>query len=462
MITTKSLENTYTTLPAIFYTPHTPMPNPNSHVVLYNEVLADMLDLDLDSAILSDTVCPDGAMPIAQAYAGYQFGHFSMLGDGRATLLGEHIAPNGTRYDIQLKGAGATQYARGGDGLAALAPMLREYIISEFMAAMGIPTTRSLAVVATGAPVYRQKQLQGAVLTRIASSHIRIGTFNFAEAYGTLSDLRALADYTISRHFQHLETSANPYLGLLREVASRQAELVAKWMLVGFVHGVMNTDNAAISGETIDYGPCAFLDVFDPATVFSSIDTHGRYSYQNQPKIAAWNLCRLAESLLPLISTNDDEAATLANGEIKQYHHSYNNHWLNGMRGKMGLTNSYPHDAALAQELLDIMSTHKMDYTTTFQNFDQPQLTSWRSKWHDRLAQGKQTPEDARDIMNRHNPATIPRNHHVEHALAAAESGDMQPVRNLIAALNDPYTPSEYTHSSQQTGTEKYVTFCGT
>ena len=458
MTTTQTLENTYAALPAIFHTPHTPTANRNYKVVLHNGALADALGLNLDPAVLSGVQIPDGAMPIAQAYAGYQFGHFSILGDGRAVLLGEFVAPDGKRYDVQLKGAGATRYARGGDGLAALGPMLREYVISEFMAAVGIPTTRSLAVVATGVPVYRQKPLQGAVLTRIASSHIRIGTFNFAEAQGSLSDLKALADYTISRHFGHLEASASPYLGLLREVCAQQAELVAKWMLVGFVHGVMNTDNAAISGETIDYGPCAFLDAYDPATVFSSIDAHGRYSYQNQPKMAAWNLCRLAESLMPLISVDRDEAARLANEEIKLYHQIYDNYLIDGMRGKMGLVDSRAGDAALAQELLDIMAAHKMDYTATFQSFNQPQLASWRGKWHDRLAQSGQTADDAQAVMRRHNPATIPRNHHVEHALAAAEAGDMQPINRLVAALNDPYAPSEFA----KPGVGKYVTFCGT
>ena len=291
-------------------------------------------------AVFAGNEIPRGCEPIAQAYAGHQFGHFTMLGDGRATLLGEKVTSSGEHFDIQLKGSGPTPYSRGGDGRAALGPMLREYIISEAMHALGIPTTRSLAVVTTGETVRRKKNLPGAVLTRVAKSHIRVGTFEYASHFGTIEDIRSLADYTITRHFPNIATLENKYLLLLSEVVKQQASLISKWQLVGFIHGVMNTDNMTISGETIDYGPCAFMDVYHPATVFSSIDIHGRYSYENQPKMAAWNLARFAETLLPLLHDDEDKAVRLAEKEVLSFWNLYDDHWLAGMRAKLGLYNN--------------------------------------------------------------------------------------------------------------------------
>ena len=290
-------------------------------------------------AVLAGNQIPEGALPLAQAYAGHQFGHFTMLGDGRALLLGEQITPQGERVDIQLKGSGRTPYSRGGDGRAALGPMLREYIISEAMHALGIPTTRSLAVVTTGESVIRETELPGAILTRVAASHLRVGTFQYVSKWGTVEELRALADYTLKRHFPDVDADENRYLFLLQEVIKRQAALIAKWQLVGFIHGVMNTDNMAISGETIDYGPCAFMDAYDPATVFSSIDSQGRYAYGNQPHIAGWNLARFAETLLPLLHDNQEQAVKLAQDAISDFTELYHSNWLAGMRAKLGIFN---------------------------------------------------------------------------------------------------------------------------
>jgi len=428
-------DNTYAKLPKIFYHNQSPESAPAPKMVIFNRSLAETLGLNADELesspeIFAGAKLPTGAKPISQAYAGYQFGHFAMLGDGRAVLLGEHITPDGNRYDIQLKGSGPTPYSRGGDGYAALLPMLREYIISEAMHALGIPTTRSLAVVLTGKNVIREKILPGAVLTRVASSHIRVGTFNYISAFGTQDDLRTLADYSILRHFPELEMQKDKYLLLLREVAKRQADLIAKWQLVGFIHGVMNTDNMAISGETIDYGPCAFMDSYDPNTVFSSIDTEGRYAYKNQPRMGAWNLSRFAESLLPLIHDDQNKAIELAENEIASYWENYNNNWQNGMNTKTEGTND-------VSELLDQMEKQKLDYTNTF-----------------------------RKISN-NNPAIIPRNHHVEEALKAAEQGNFTVMNKLLTVLHKPYEEPEdfeqYEKYSQPGSNScDYKTFCGT
>ncbi|MCL2350869.1 MAG: YdiU family protein [Defluviitaleaceae bacterium] len=458
-----NFDNSYMDLPQIFYRRQNPAPVAMPRVVVFNEGLAHGLGLDSmllrgDGWLLSGDIIPKNARPISQAYAGFQFGHFNMLGDGRAVLLGEHITPDGRRFDVQLKGAGTTDYSRRGDGLAAIGPMLREYIISEYMAAVGIPTTRALAVTLTGGLVYRERALAGAVLARVASSHIRVGTFDFARVYGTFEDLKDLADYTVCRHFPWLqkEHESKKYLLLLRETAKAQAALIARWMLVGFVHGVMNTDNMAISGETIDYGPCAFMDEYNPQTVFSSIDEGGRYAYQNQPHAGAWNLARFAEALLPLIDKDEETAIRLSEKEIEGFWRHYNKNWLDGMRGKMGLSGHDDRDAPLAAELLDLMAQNNLDYTNTFLNLtNTPELSGWLEKWRMRAG------SDYAEIMQKNNPAVIPRNHHVEGALAAAEAGDYAPLQRLTQALQKPFEYSEeYTASPQSCG--KYTTFCGT
>lgn len=469
-------EHTYAELPEIFYSEQNPAAVPAPQMVIFNEELAETLGLNASilrdaGDIFSGASLPDGAKPISQAYAGYQFGHFAMLGDGRAVLLGEHITPDSRRFDIQLKGSGRTPYSRSGDGLAALLPMLREYIISEAMFHLGIPTTRSLAVAFTGKRVIREKVLPGAVLTRVASSHIRVGTFNYISAFGSEEDLIKLADYSIWRHFPWLENQndSEKYLLFLRETARLQASLIAKWQTVGFVHGVMNTDNTAISGETIDYGPCAFMDIYDPDTVFSSIDTFGRYAYKNQPGIGAWNLARFAESLLPLIDENCDKAVDLVSNELDNYWQCYNNNWLAGMRAKIGITAEQPEDAELISELLGLLYKYKLDYTTGFRSlpyasplFDISEFISWREKWIVRLAKQPQGLDYAMDIMRKHNPAVIPRNHRVEEALAAAEQGDLTVLDNLLYALRNPYEESAYSIAPEAEACCGYKTFCGT
>jgi len=469
-----NLEYSYTQLPGIFYSKQAPAAAPEPQMVIFSEDLARALGLNPDGLrgaadIFTGNALPEGSLPIAQAYAGYQFGHFAMLGDGRAILLGEQITSKGDRYDIQLKGAGRTPYSRGGDGFAALLPMLREYIISEAMHSLGIPTTRSLAVALTGKDVIREKVLQGAVLTRIAASHIRVGTFNFAAAFGTHEDTRKLADYAISRHFPWLAEVENKYLLFLREVARKQASLIAKWQLVGFVHGVMNTDNMAISGETIDYGPCAFMDAYSPDTVFSSIDHAGRYAYKNQPTIGAWNLARLAEALLPLIDENQEKAIDAAKAEIESYMKVYEDNWLAGMRSKLGLCNEEASDDALVADLLNLMTRHKMDYTNTFRalSIGEPiseatELVAWQTKWQDRLHKQSQSPSHCMEIMRSHNPAIIPRNHRVEEALKAAELGDFAVMHDLLTALRNPYEGSSVYSQPPEPIAAKYKTFCGT
>jgi len=465
-----NLEHTYTKLPKIFYHYQSPTTSPIPQMAIFNHSLAQSLGLDSrklehSPEIFAGSVLPHGAEPISQAYAGYQFGHFVMLGDGRAVLLGEQITPDGRRFDIQLKGSGPTPFSHNGDGYAALAPMLREYIISEVMHYLGIPTTRSLSVALTGRDIYRQKALKGAVLTRVASSHIRVGTFDYVSAFGTVDDTKKLADYSIHRHYPGAS-----YVEFLREVAKRQASLIASWQLVGFIHGVMNTDNMAISGETIDYGPCAFMDSYDPSTVFSSIDTAGRYSYKNQPSIGAWNLSRFAEALLPLIHNEKNKAIELANGSIEYYWECYEKFWLSGMRNKIGITNEEQQDIDLISELLQIMETHKLDFTNTFRNLPYPtndihDLISWQKKWQTRLSRQPKTEEDIVTIMKMNNPAIIPRNHQVEEALAAAEHGDMSITHHLLSALRNPYEESDihniYSLPPKSTAC-KYQTFCGT
>ncbi|OUM94648.1 MAG: hypothetical protein A9Z00_10765 [Thermobacillus sp. ZCTH02-B1] len=477
------LEHTYARLPELFWHRQDPAPAAKPELVILNDRLAVELGLDPGALrapagveALAGSRLPEGAEPIAQAYAGHQFGWFTMLGDGRALLLGEQRTPSGALVDIQLKGSGRTPFSRGGDGRAALGPMLREYIISEAMHALGVPTTRSLAVVKTGLPVIRETVLPGAVLTRTAASHLRVGTFEFAAWRGGREALRALADYAIRRHMPEVSGDERPYLAFLREVIDRQAALIARWMLIGFVHGVMNTDNMTISGETIDYGPCAFLDEYDPDTVFSSIDTHGRYAYGRQPAIGAWNLARLAEALLPLIHEDEEKAAGLAEEALAEYPGRYERYWLKGMRAKLGLFGEEAEDGELARDLLELMRRHRADYTRTF--FDltrgRPEETAmhgtrefgeWLERWRNRLGRQPQTEAEARRLMESANPAVIPRNARVEEALEAAARGDLSVMERLLAALAKPYDPeaADPLYAAVPPKPDRpYRTFCGT
>jgi uncharacterized protein YdiU (UPF0061 family) len=478
------LENSYAQLPDIFYTQLNPGPVRSPKLAVFNDGLAVELGLNSEAlkteegvAMLAGNRIPEGAEPLAQAYAGHQFGGFTMLGDGRAVLLGEQITPDGRRFDIQLKGSGRTPYSRGGDGRAALGPMLREFIISEAMHALGIPTTRSLAVVATGEEVARETYLPGGILTRVAASHLRFGTFQFAAYKGGAEDRKALADYAIHRHYPELASEDNPYFGLLQAVAQRHASLVAKWQLVGFVHGVMNTDNMSISGETIDYGPCAFMDAYDPATVFSSIDQGGRYASGNQPQIAGWNLARFAETLLPLLADNQEEAVEIAQGVLKEYIESYYAKWLAGMRSKLGLFNVEAEDESLIGGLLELMHEYGADFTNTFRalTLGRPEETAlagreafneWHAKWQARLERQEQGEDASRELMKASNPSVIPRNHRVEEALTAAvQNNDFTVMERLLAALSAPYSYSEEHAEYTQLPADPdnpYVTFCGT
>lgn len=478
-----NLDNSYACLPPIFFSGQQPTPVRSPKLVLLNTSLAACMGLEVQAleseegvAVLSGNQVPTGSSPLAQAYAGHQFGYFTMLGDGRALLLGEQITPGGDRLDVQLKGSGKTPYSRRGDGRAALGPMLREYIISEAMHALNIPTTKSLAVVTTGERVFREREKTGAILTRIAASHLRVGTFEYASKYGTVKDLQALADYAIKRHFPEAGMTENPYLFLLKEVIKGQAALVAKWQLVGFIHGVMNTDNMTISGETIDYGPCAFMDVYDPETVFSSIDTHGRYAYENQPPIAQWNLARLAEALLPLLHDNLKKAVEIAQEAIAGYTEQYYRNWLSGMRAKLGLFQEEEEDEMLVDLLLSLMREHRADYTNTFRLLtmdreeeckllETPEFVQWYTLWQARLGRQKEAKTAVRQLMQQHNPAVIPRNHQVEEALEKAEEeGDYSVIQKLLTILSNPYAYStEQMEFSQIPETSKpYKTFCGT
>lgn len=471
-----NFNNSYTKLPKIFYTNQSPTTVRAPKLIIFNHPLASSLGVPLDLNVFAGNEIPKGAEPLAQAYAGHQFGYFTMLGDGRAILLGEQITDSGERFDVQLKGSGRTPYSRGGDGRAALGPMLREYIISEAMHELGIPTTRSLAVVTTGETITREENLPGAVLTRVSASHIRVGTFEFASRFGTSEDVRRLADYTITRHYPSIATSENKYLQLLREVIKRQASLISKWQLVGFIHGVMNTDNMAISGETIDYGPCAFMDVYDPTTVFSSIDTHGRYSYENQTKMAVWNLARFAETLLPFLHDDKNKAVSLAQEELAKFESLYQEHWLSGMRAKLGLYHNEVEDLSLIKDILQLMQQHKADYTKTFQSltfdkndgqilFSSPDYHHWHERWQARLSRQSNSKDESKELMKSHNPAIIPRNHRVEEALAAANEGDLSKMHQLLDSLKNPYgyTPEQEEFSTLPAPEScHYKTFCGT
>lgn len=476
-------DNTYSRLPDVLFAAAQPAKVASPRLVIVNRRLASDLGLDLTgisvdeaAALFAGQTLPEGSRPIAQAYAGHQYGHFTMLGDGRAILLGEHRTPSGQLFDIQFKGSGQTQFSRRGDGRAALGPMLREYIISEAMFALGIPTTRSLAVVATGEPVFREGSRPGAILTRVAASHIRVGTFEYVAARGDKVNLRALADYTIARHYPDLPDSADRYLQFFRSVMERQASLVAQWQLVGFIHGVMNTDNMAISGETIDYGPCAFMNTFRADTVFSSIDRGGRYAYGNQPSIVQWNLTRFAETLLPLLAVEQDDAIELAKQALGEFPSLFEKYWLAGVRAKLGLLTAEPGDVDLALELLKWMQKVRADFTNTFRDLsaDEPlagcayqdaDFQAWQAQWQQRLSRETRSTTAAHAAMRLVNPAVIPRNHRVEEALAAAENNnDLSVMERLLAVLATPYDAGVDSAMYREVPPDdpNYRTFCGT
>ena len=473
--------HSYTKLPKDFFVEQLPVKVSNPKLILLNEPLLKALGLDKEALspeawgnIFSGNELPEKAHPIAEAYAGHQFGHFALLGDGRAVLLGEHINPEGNHFDIQFKGSGQTPYSRRGDGRAALGPMLREFIISEAMNALNIPTTRSLAVVTTGESVMRDEVLPGAILTRVAKSHIRVGTFQFASTLNDINKLKALADYTIDRHYPECKAKDNPYLAFLNAVIERQALLISQWMHVGFIHGVMNTDNMSISGETIDYGPCAFMDRYHPETVFSSIDRQGRYAYSNQPPIAQWNLARFAETLIPLIDHNADKSIELASQSVNNFSDQFQTAWLKGMRQKLGLFNEEGSDIELINELLVLMQKNKADYTLTFRHlssdailkdaiFKDASFKVWYKNWLHCIQKQKESEETSRLKMLKHNPAVIPRNYLVEKALSLAVADqDYKFLNDLIAALLKPYEDSHVFSEPPIEEDKSYKTFCGT
>jgi serine/tyrosine/threonine adenylyltransferase len=465
-----------------------PTPVRNPRLIKLNRPLAEMLGLDLvlfdeatASAIFSGNVIPEGAEPIAMAYAGHQFGQLvPQLGDGRAILLGEVIGRDHNRWDIHFKGSGQTPFSRRGDGRAALGPVMREYIISDAMHELGIPTTRSLAIVTSGESVYREKPLPGAILTRVASSHIRIGTYQYFAMRDDNEAVKILADYSIERHYPEINNAPNPYIALLEAVLEAQASLIARWMQVGFIHGVMNTDNMTISGETIDYGPCAFIDSYDPNTVFSSIDAYGRYAFGNQARIAQWNLGRFAETLLPLLHAELEAAIVIAQDIISRFPGRFEQHWLDGMRLKLGLATAKEQDQALIASLLKLMHQHQADYTNTFRSLcalaerpgehgslpETDDFNDWLQHWQARLMQEKSGPQQRAQAMRQVNPAYIPRNHRVEQALSAAvEYQDFSKFEALLEVLSEPYHERpEWQDYQRPPKAEELVqqTFCGT
>ncbi len=485
-------QNSYSALPANFFARVAPTPVAAPRLIKLNRPLARQLGLDPDlletpegAEILAGKMVPDGADPIAMAYAGHQFGQFvPQLGDGRAILLGEVIDKDGVRRDIQLKGSGPTPFSRRGDGRAALGPVLREYIVSEAMYALGIPTTRSLAAVVTGEHVIRETALPGAVLTRVAASHIRVGTFQYFAARRDTEALRRLADHVINRHYPELLGSERPYHALLAAVVARQADLIARWLLVGFIHGVMNTDNTSISGETIDYGPCAFMDAYDPAQVFSSIDEMGRYAYANQPRIALWNLTRLAECLLPLFGEEQEKAIEQAQEILGAFPETFSAAYQAGLRRKVGLFTEREGDEALIQDLLDAMAKNAADFTLTFrrlgdaagnedgvadvraQFMDPSAFDDWAKRWRERTAIEPQTEAERQAAMHAVNPMFIPRNHRVEAVIrAAVDNDDYAPFEELVKVLEKPFEdqPDYAAYADPPLPDQRVLqTFCGT
>ncbi|MDX2166020.1 MAG: YdiU family protein [Deltaproteobacteria bacterium] len=485
-------DNTYARALPGCYAPVTPATVPAPQLLQLNQALAGELGLDVarldpevGAAVFGGNLVPAGATPIAQAYAGHQFGGFvPQLGDGRAVLLGEVIDRHGRRRDIALKGSGRTPFSRGGDGKAAVGPVLREYVIGEAMHALGIPTTRALAAVRSGETVWRDRPLPGALLTRVAGSHVRVGTFQFFAVRGQHDTVRALADYVIARHDPDLAADPDRYLGLLSRVAARQAALIAQWMLVGFIHGVMNTDNMTISGETIDYGPCAFMEAYDPATVFSSIDAHGRYAYGNQPAIARWNLARFAETLLPLIDPDSSaQAIARATAVIEAFPDHYATSWLDGARAKLGLHGADADDETLAADWLALLAAQQVDFTLAWRRLgdaaagdaqpltglfaDAAALTPWLDRWRRRAERDGRSGDERRDAMQRLNPLYIARNHRVEEALDAASThGDLTAFERLVEVVSQPFDErrgwERYAEPAPREVTARYQTFCGT
>jgi uncharacterized protein YdiU (UPF0061 family) len=476
------LDHSYTSLPPDFFSAVAPTPVAQPRMLTFNSALAETLGIGTPAALdelstqLSGNALPEGAYPLAQAYAGHQFGHFTMLGDGRAILLGEQTSPDGQRWDIQLKGAGPTPYSRRGDGRATMSAMLREYLMSEAMFYLGVPTTRSLAVVGTGQAVYREQVQPGAVLTRVAASHIRVGTFEFAREFLPESDLKALLQYTIQRHYPELEKSEHPAADFLQQVLFRQVDLLVHWMRIGFIHGVMNTDNMSIAGETIDYGPCAFMNAYHPHTVFSSIDAQGRYAFARQPALAQWNLAVLAGALMPLLAPEEEKAVEIARNIIEGFNDLYARQWQRMMCGKLGIITPAEGDAALIQEFLQWMAQQSADYTNTFLMLSavlplSPEyeadaaFQNWRAKWEQRIESQVGGREAAIHRMRQHNPVFIARNHQVEAALKAATQGDFTLFDTLLQVLRRPYeVQNEYAYLMEAPlgGDVGYKTFCGT
>jgi uncharacterized protein YdiU (UPF0061 family) len=482
-------DNSYARLPDRFFASVYPEPVEGPKLLRFNQKLAaelgveaDLSDPDRLASVLSGNVVPQGASPLAMAYAGHQFGNFvPQLGDGRAILIGEVMDRAGQRRDIQWKGAGPTPFSRRGDGRAALGPVIREYVVSEAMHALGIPATRALAAVSTGELVQREQEQQGAVFVRVAASHVRVGTFQFFAARGDTEGVRTLANYVIERHYPDLMGAQNPYLALLQAVADRQAELIARWLGVGFIHGVMNTDNMTISGETIDFGPCAFLDEYNPMKVFSSIDRQGRYAYRNQPGIGQWNIARLAEALVPLIDADEEKAVGAANSVLKAFGDTFQAHWIEVFRAKLGLVTARDGDGDLVQGLLSAMEENEADFTRTFRALcnaaeghdddllacfaDTAKLREWLPKWNERLAEEGRSPADVATEMRGVNPWLIARNHRIEEAIAAANYGDFSFFEKLVEALEKPFEerPEFADYAIAPTAEQKVArTFCGT
>jgi uncharacterized protein YdiU (UPF0061 family) len=476
-------DNTYSKLPKTFLENIKPVPVKDPKLIILNKNLANQLNLDFSkfsetdlARMFSGNSLPEGSETIAQAYAGHQFGHFTMLGDGRAVMLGEHLDKENNRFDIQFKGSGRTSFSRSGDGRAVLGPMLREYIISEAMHALNIPTTRSLTVVSTGEEVIREQMLPGAILTRVASSHIRVGTFQYIAATQNADDLKTLFNYTIDRHYPEIKDSKTKALDLLNLLMKKQCELVINWMRVGFIHGVMNTDNMTVSGETIDYGPCAFMDQYHPQTVFSSIDQNGRYSYNNQPRITKWNLARFAECIIPLIDQDEQKAISIATETINSFEKLYEEKWLNMMRDKLGLFGEDGDDKHLIFELLTWMENNKADFTNTFCNlmdiqsikdpiYQNQEYLNWTAKWKKRLEKNNTGKEKYLELMRSVNPIFIPRNHKVEEALKDASENKLETLNQLLEVIKSPYKDNGMLKDYQQPMSNEngnYKTFCGT
>jgi serine/tyrosine/threonine adenylyltransferase len=472
-------DNSYARLPAHFFEQVNPTAVAAQRALVINHELSAELGIELNDQHIEELVgnrIPEGATPLAQAYAGHQFGHFTMLGDGRAVLLGEHLTQDRRRVDVQLKGSGPTPFSRRGDGRATVKAMLREYLISEAMHGLGIPTSRSLAVIATGEPVYRELTQPGAVLTRIMSSHIRVGTFEFAKRFLEAKDVQLLIDYVIQRHYPELGNSEHKAVDLFRAVMKKQINLIVHWMRVGFIHGVMNTDNMSICGETFDYGPCAFMNAYNPGTVFSSIDTQGRYAYGNQPFVAQWNLSVLASALLQFFHSDREQAIELAKSMLNDFMTDYNKAWNSMMAAKIGLVTTEPEDMDLVQDLLNWMQHNELDYTNTFlvimrelpvtDRYHQSFFSNWLSRRTERLRQTGRSEDEALALMRTVNPLVIPRNHLVEEALdQAAMHGDFERFNGLLNFLKTPYTSQygiEYYQIVPDNADRGYQTFCGT